>query len=210
MQGKRRASANLVDKDVKSSNDKNRTSRVWETYGKQMCERNGRGKGRMKRRCTCSCGAEKARTSFTDGYCWTASSISKGEMVSPPLLIISFDRPKEMRRRKEGMMWCEREVIEKQERGDTRGVKERERGEDVREIWEGGKREKKKRKVGMTSWKIPTWLLLRTVCLHVRTWYEDVAVFVQTAHISCVEPARLPVYEREEEWWWWEKEGELK
>ena len=48
---------------------------------------------REKRGCTCSCGAEKASTSFTEGYCWTASSISKGEIVSPPLLMISLDRP---------------------------------------------------------------------------------------------------------------------
>ena len=44
---------------------------------------------------TCSCGAEKASTSFTVGYCCTASSISKGEIVSPPLFMISFDRPEE-------------------------------------------------------------------------------------------------------------------
>ena len=41
----------------------------------------------------CSCGAEKARHSFTDGCCTTASSISKGEMVSPPRLMISLERP---------------------------------------------------------------------------------------------------------------------
>ena len=55
---------------------------------------------------TCWWGAEKANTSFTVGYCCTASSISKGEIVSPPLLMISFDRPE-----KRWVGWCWSECV---------------------------------------------------------------------------------------------------
>ena len=43
--------------------------------------------------CKRSCGAENAMHCSMSGWLFTASSISKGEMVSPPRLMISFMRP---------------------------------------------------------------------------------------------------------------------